>query len=60
MSVCDFKGPTTINHQQIMRAPKVNDPYNALMYVRGSATYFHDSCHKTTTLTKENDASPLR
>ena len=53
-------GPTTINHKKIIRVPKVNDPYNALVYVREPTTYIYDSYHKTTTSTIENDANPLK
>jgi hypothetical protein len=44
----------------IFLAPKVNDSYNAFVYFRGPTTYIHDSYYKTTTLTIENDVSPLR
>jgi hypothetical protein len=56
----DGKWPTTINHKKIIRVPKRNDPYDALVYFREPTTYIYDSYHKTTTLTIENDANPLK
>jgi hypothetical protein len=50
--------PLTITKQY--ESPKVNDPYDALVYVREPTTYIYDSYHKTTTLTIENDANPLK
>ena len=38
------------------QSPKVNDPYDALVYFKGPTTYIHDSYHKTTALTIENDS----
>ena len=60
INIYDFRGPTTINHKKKCESPKVNDPYDALVYFSGPTTYIHDSYHKTITLSIENDASPLR
>ena len=52
--------PLPLTIQKQCESPKVDDPYDAIVYFRGPTTYIHDSYHKTKTLTIENDASPLR
>jgi hypothetical protein len=54
---CD---PLSLTITKQYESPKVNDPYDALVYVREPTTYIYDSYHKTTTLTIENDANPLK
>jgi hypothetical protein len=50
--------PLTITKQ--CESPKVNNSYDALVYLGEPTIYIYDSYHKTTTLTIENDVNPLK